>query len=234
MAGTVKEPVLLERATVRALVAVLVIDTVQLPEALGPIAAGHDREESWGGVTPFRVNDCEPPFKEAVITADCCKPRFVTVAVKEAVVCPPVTVTVDGIATPLLLEAKATVAPPAGAGALRVSVQSALPGAATEAGEQLSVAGCKVTLNAITADRVMLFKEAVTVAFCAVLKLEALTVKLALFWFPGIVTLTGTVNEPLLLERATVVALVATLSIDTVQLPDAPEPIAAGHDTEES
>jgi hypothetical protein len=78
--------------------------------------------------------------------------------------------------------ARVTIAPPAGAGALRVTVQVALPGAGREAGEQVRVAGLTVAVNAVTADRVVPFRVAVTVAFCAVLKLEALTVKLAPVW----------------------------------------------------
>jgi hypothetical protein len=52
----------------------------------------------------------------------------------------------------LLLES-AMVAPPAGAGADKVMVQLADPGAATDAGEQLTVDGTTTTVKPIEADR---------------------------------------------------------------------------------
>jgi hypothetical protein len=102
-----------------------------------------------------------------VITADCCEPRFVTVAVKDPLVCPTSMFTLDGVATPLLLLVMATTAPPPGAGALRTTAQTASPGTGMEAVEHVSVTGCAATVNAITADRIAPLRDAVTVAFCA-------------------------------------------------------------------
>jgi hypothetical protein len=70
LAGTVNQPLLLERFRVRALVAVLVSDTVQLMEALGLMLAGHDTAERIVAAAMLKVNDCEPPFNEAVNVAD--------------------------------------------------------------------------------------------------------------------------------------------------------------------
>jgi hypothetical protein len=51
----------------------------------------------------------------------------------------------------LLLD-KVTVDPPAGAGAVKVTVQFELPGAFTVAGEQLKLAGWAVTVKAMVVD----------------------------------------------------------------------------------
>jgi hypothetical protein len=51
---------------------------------------------------------------------------------------------------PLLLD-KVTVAPPAGAAAVSVTVQLEVPGAFTVAGEQLKLLGWAVTVNATVA-----------------------------------------------------------------------------------
>ncbi len=52
---------------------------------------------------------------------------------------------------PLLLE-RVTVAPPAGAAAVKVTVQLEVPGAFTAAGEQFKLLGCEVTVSATVAD----------------------------------------------------------------------------------
>jgi hypothetical protein len=81
----------------------------------------------------------------------------------------------------------------------------------------------------------MLFNDAVTVTFCATLTVPAVAVKGALLWLAETVTLAGTVNNPLLLPKETVVALVAALFKNTVQLLDALLASDVGEqDTEES
>ena len=75
-----------------------------------------------------------------------------TVAVKDALVSPAPTPTLPGtVMLPLLLD-KVTVAPPAGAAAVKVTVQLEVPGAFTVAGAQLKLLGCVVTVNATVAD----------------------------------------------------------------------------------
>jgi hypothetical protein len=70
-----------------------------------------------------------------------------TVAVNEALVRPEPTLTLLGtVMLPLLLD-KATLAPPEGATAVKVTVQLDVPGAFTVAGEQLRLAGCGVTVR---------------------------------------------------------------------------------------
>ena len=63
----------------------------------------------------------------------------------------------------LLLD-KVTLAPPDGAGADRVTVQLADPGAATVPGEQLTDEGTTVTVKLIPADCCWLLSAAVTLA----------------------------------------------------------------------
>ena len=64
-----------------------------------------------------------------------------TVAVKEALESPAPTPTLPGTAMLALLLDKVTVEPPAGATAVRVTVQLEVPGAFTVAGEQLRLLG---------------------------------------------------------------------------------------------
>jgi hypothetical protein len=75
-----------------------------------------------------------------------------TVAVNEVLLNPAPTPTLPGtVMLPLLLD-KVTVAPPAGAAAVSVTVQLEVPGAFTVAGEQLKLLGCAVTVNAMVVD----------------------------------------------------------------------------------
>jgi hypothetical protein len=75
-----------------------------------------------------------------------------TVAVKEALVNPAPTLTLAGTVILALLLDNVTVDPPAGAAAVKVTVQLEVPGAFTVAGEQLRLLGCAVTVNAMVAD----------------------------------------------------------------------------------
>ena len=72
-------------------------------------------------------------------------------AVKEALVRPAPTLTLAGTVMLALLLDRATVEPPAGAAAVRVTVQVEVPGAFTDAGEQLKEPGWAVTVNAMVA-----------------------------------------------------------------------------------
>ncbi len=81
----------------------------------------------------------------------------------------------------------------------------------------------------------MPFSDPVTVTFCALLTVVVVAGKTALLWFTAIVTLAGTVSGPLLLLKETIVALVAALFNETVQLVDALLPNEVGeHESEVS
>ena len=75
-----------------------------------------------------------------------------TVAVKGTLLAPGPMPTLAGTVILALLLDKATIAPPEGAGAVRVTVQLEVPGAFTVAGEQLRVLGCTLTVKEIVAD----------------------------------------------------------------------------------
>jgi hypothetical protein len=70
-----------------------------------------------------------------------------------------------GSVTVMLLLASATVAPPLGAGADKVTVQLEEPGAFTVPGEQLSELGWTFTVRLRVAARLWPLRVAVTVAF---------------------------------------------------------------------
>ena len=74
-----------------------------------------------------------------------------TVAVKGALVSPAPTLTLAGTVMLALLLDRVTVAPPPGAGAVRVTVQLEVPGAFTVAGEQLKLLGCTVMVKDMVA-----------------------------------------------------------------------------------
>jgi len=76
-----------------------------------------------------------------VRVAVCAVETDATVAVKAPVVAPDATVTLAGTVTLALLLDSATLAPPAGAAALRVSVHVEVPGATTMVGLQLRLLG---------------------------------------------------------------------------------------------
>ena len=88
-----------------------------------------------------------------------------TVAEKAPVVWPAATVTLVGTVTLVLLLASATVAPPLGADADKVTVQLEEPGATTVDGEQLSEPGWTFTVRLRVAARLWPLRVAVTVAF---------------------------------------------------------------------
>jgi hypothetical protein len=74
-----------------------------------------------------------------------------TVAANEPLVSPAPTPTLPGTVMLALLLDNVTVAPPAGAAAVSVTVQLEVPGAFTVAGEQLKLLGCAVTVKAMVA-----------------------------------------------------------------------------------
>jgi hypothetical protein len=88
-----------------------------------------------------------------------------TVAVKVALVNPAPTLMLPGTVMLVLLLDSVTVDPPAGAAAVKVTVQLEVPGAFTVAGEQLRLLGCAVTVNATVADWLTPLSDPVTVTF---------------------------------------------------------------------
>jgi hypothetical protein len=122
------------------------------------------------------------------------------------------------VTTPLLLD-NATVAPPAGAAAERVTMQMELPGAFTVPGEQLSPLGTVTVAFRLTeVDWLSPFSAAVTVAVWLLPTFPAVAVNAALPWPAGMVTLSGTVNKALPLVRATAAETAVALLSDTVQV----------------
>ena len=70
-----------------------------------------------------------------------------TVAVNPVLVCPGVSPTLTGTVMFALLLFSVTVAPPDGAGAVRVTVQLEVPGAITVEGEQFMPLTCTATVK---------------------------------------------------------------------------------------
>jgi hypothetical protein len=106
--------------------------------------------------------------------------ELATVAVKAPVVWPAKIVTVAGTFTLVLLLDKAISAPPDGAGAVKVIVQLADPGAATVPGEQVKDEGKTATVKLIVADCWWPFRVAVTMALWALLTVPVVAAKVVL------------------------------------------------------
>src|SRR5579872_2485932 len=157
-----------------------------------------------------------------------------TLAVNDALLCPAPTATLAGtVILPLLLD-NVTVAPE-GAAAVRLTVQLDVPGAFTVAGEQLKLEGCAVTVSATVVVWLIPFKDAVTVTVWALATVPVVAAKVALLWLAPMVTLAGTVNDPLLLPKVTTAAMGVLLFKMTVQVLDPLLPKLEGeHDTDVS
>ena len=218
LAGTVSNPLLLASVTVAALVAALLKVAVQVLEELLPRVLGAQANElSCAGALPVSVKVCEEPFRVPVSTAVWLEVIDATVAVKVALLSPTPIVTVAGtVMLALLLEsvtpAALTVA------AVKVTVQLEVPGAFTVPGEQLKLLICAAAARLMVEGWLWPFKVAVTVALWLLLTVPEVAAKVALPWPDATTTLAGTVSKPLLLESATVVALVAALFKVTVQV----------------
>ena len=128
--------------TANADVAALVSDTVQVEVPLGVSTVGTQLRDARaaGAVNPSE-NVADPLLRLAVRVALVSLETVAAVAVKLAVVAPPFTATDAGTVAEALLLDRPTLAPPAGAAALRVTVQALVPGVATEDGVQLKLAG---------------------------------------------------------------------------------------------
>jgi hypothetical protein len=227
--GTVRAVVVLPIATTTGLAGAWFSDTVQVLEALLPKVAGaQDSVLSFAGAVRVRTKDCEPPLKDAVIWAVWLDVILATVAVKVPVLWPAGMVTLAGTVTLVLLLDRVTLAPPRGAGADKVTVQLADPGAATVAGEQFKDEGVTVTVKLMVADSCWPLSVAVTLAVWAVLMVPVVAAKVVLAWPAGMVTLAGTDRAGALLPIATTTALVAAWLSVTVQVLEALLPSVAG------
>ena len=91
------------------------------------------------GALTLRVKIWEALFKVAVRVAFWFEFTAPAVALKVVLFCPAATVAVLGTLTLALLLERATIAPPEGAAAVKLTVQVALPGALTVAGKQLTL-----------------------------------------------------------------------------------------------
>jgi hypothetical protein len=114
--------------------------TVQVLDALLPSVDGaQERDVSCAGALTVRTKVCEALFRVAVSVTFWFEFTAATVASKVVLLCPTVIVALPGTVTLALLLERAMVAPPDGAAAVRTTVQVAVPGAFTVAGEQLKL-----------------------------------------------------------------------------------------------
>lgn len=148
-------------------------------------------------------------------------------AVKVALLSPAPILTLAGTVMLALLLDSVTLAALTAA-AVNAAVQVEVPGAFTVAGEQLKLLNCAAAARLMVDGWLWPFKVAVTMALWLPLTVPEVAVKVALPWPDATTTLAGTVSNPLLLETATVVALVAALFKVTVQVLDALLPRVEG------
>jgi hypothetical protein len=174
--------------------------------------------DNWAGDVKLSVALRVTPFALAVIAPVWSVVTFETSAVNVTAVAPAGTVTPAGTVMLALLSEIETGYPPAGAGALRVTVQVEAPGAITVDGEQVNPLNVTVTVRLIWAVAVWPFQEAVTVADCAELMVPAVAVKVAVLDPAATATLAGTLSWARLLDRFTVVLLAAAFERATVQV----------------
>jgi hypothetical protein len=125
------------------------------------------------------VNACDCPFKDAVIVAEPLVVKDPAVAVKLAVVAPAIEVTDAGTETFALLEPRAIMAPPAGAGLLKVTRQLAVPAGFSDAGVQLTAETWESDARVSDVEAVLPSSEAVICAELSLVNDPELAVKLA-------------------------------------------------------
>ena len=171
----------------------LVSDSVQVEFPPGFTVVGEQlREIKAAGADKPSENVFEP-FRLAVSVAFVSLATAEAVAVNVAVVAPTATVTDPGtLAAPLSLD-NATLAPPAGAAELNVTVQLLVPGVVTVAGVQLNPAGCSNGLSVTLAVRFTPPAEAVIVPVVALTTVPAVAANVVLDVPAETVTVAGTV-----------------------------------------
>jgi hypothetical protein len=183
LAGTVTRALLLLSDTEVMAAAFWFSVTVQVLEALLPNVDGvHDKDVSCAGALIVRAKVLEPPFSEAVSVALWFEFTAPTVALKVVLLCPTVMVALPGTVTLALLLARAMVAPPEGAVAVKLTVQVAVPGAFTVAGEQLKLLSWAGATRLSVAGWLWPLRVAVTVALWLLLTVPVVAEKVALLW----------------------------------------------------
>jgi hypothetical protein len=126
-------------------------------------------------------------------------------------------VTLPGTVTLALLLARVALRPPEGAAVVRLTVQAAVPGAVTLAGEQFNASIC-TPIKLSFADTLWPLRLAVTVGVWLTLRVPVFAEKLTLLWLARTVTLLGIVRRRVLVLIDIAVALAAALLNETVQV----------------
>ena len=140
-------------------------------------------------------------------------------AVKKPVVAAAATVTLTGTVRLALLLLRAMVAPPVGAGPLKVAVQAPVPGPVNEAGLQLRLVKVSGAFRVMLALALPPLAEAVSVPVASLAMVPAVAEKAAVEVPAATVTEAGAVSSALLEEMATerppagAAALVVTVQV---------------------
>ena len=129
-----------------------------------------------------RTKVCEALFRVAVSVAFWFEFTLATVALKVVLLCPAGILVLPGTVTLALLLERAIVAPPEGAAAVRVTVQVAVPGAFTVAGEQLRLLTCAGATRLNVTAWLWPLRVAVTAAFWLLLTVTVVAENVALLW----------------------------------------------------
>jgi len=204
-AGTVAEPELLVRATVRPPVgAALVMVTVPVEEFPPTTEVGLTLSADEVGAVMVRLAVGEAPLKVAVIVAVVFVATAVVVTVKVAVVAPEATVTDAGVVAELELLLRETTKPEAGAADPMVTVPvDELPPTTVVGETETAVKTGGLTVRVAVAE--VLLVVAVIVAVVLAATAVVVTVNVPVMAPEAIVTEAGTVAHALLLERVTTV-----------------------------
>jgi hypothetical protein len=165
------------------------------------------------------VKVCEALFRVAVRVAFWFTAP--TVALKIVLFCPAGIVALLGTLTLALLLERVMVAPPEGAAAVRVTVQVAVPGTLTVAGEQLKLLSWVAAARLSVAGWLWPLRLAVMVTLWPLLTVPVVAANVAVLWPAWTDTLAGTATKALLLLSETAVRAAAFWFSDTVQVLEA-------------
>lgn len=203
--GTVRSGLLLESAMVVGDGAALFNATVQSPLVDGPSVGTQLNDVIWSGATSDKAEDCELPFKAATTDAFWSVVKLPAVALNDAVVAEPATVTEAGTVRTAFVLLNCTAAPPFGAALLNVTVQVLVADGPRLPGAQLRELTRGSETSEMAAFCELPFRLAVTVTFWLALKFPEVALNCAVVAEPGTVTEGGTVRLALLLDSVTAV-----------------------------